>query len=107
MTKPAGEKLCAGFSAAELFPNRKLMYVHEIARVLSLSRRHVVDLCLEGEIEGTELAATPKRTAEAHWRISSAAFDEFIASRLSSRNRLTKRKAARLSDKTSARKVAR
>ena len=80
-----GDVALSAVSAAALFPGRLSLRVDEVARVLSISPNHVVDLLQSGELAGEDVArrgeATNAKTPRANWRVPVAAFDAFVARR--------------------------
>lgn len=70
-----------------VFPGRKTLYVFEVAKVLSISERHVVHLINEGSIGAVELPGRGKsKNSIARWTIPVSAYDDFLRKR-SSRSR--------------------
>ncbi len=45
-----GNLALAASKADKLFPGRTSLYVHEVAKALRVSARHIVNLIVEGEI---------------------------------------------------------
>jgi len=81
MSDPRPSSLAAsGLSAANLFPGRKTLYVHEVCKVLNISDGHARNLIEEGKLVAVNVAPGGSRR---HWRISVAALDSFLVANLS------------------------
>lgn len=61
-----------------LFPGRKMLYVHEVAARLCISKRHVVDLIDEGKLRAINISGDARR----HYRIPVEAYEAFLQSRI-------------------------
>ncbi len=77
-----GEQVLASLLSRNAFPGRSYLYVHEVAKALSITPQHVVRLILEGILHGTETNTESKRaTSRAHWKISLQHYDDFLRQR--------------------------
>lgn len=91
------ELALASVRAHALFPGRVTLYLHEVAKALSISERQVVDLIVCGDLlaigisanrgagkPSTEMtAAERQRVTRNHWRVPVSAFDAFVNARKS------------------------
>lgn len=55
-----------------------MLYVHEVAARLCISKRHVVDLIDEGKLRAINISGDARR----HYRIPVEAYEAFLQSRI-------------------------
>ena len=70
----------AALDPAVIFPGRATLYVHEAARILSVSRRHVTDLIEEGNLIAINVAGQ-NTSARKFWRIPVESLAAFLRKR--------------------------
>ncbi len=95
---PVQEELALSSVAAHrLFATRSTIYVHEVARALSISEQQVIDLIVSGDLVAINISAnrgagqpsaemTPearRRVSRTHWRVPVSAYDAFLGRRKS------------------------
>ncbi len=85
-----GEQALASLLSRNIFRGRSSLYVHEVAKALQVSARHIVNLIVEGEI-GARDTGSGKVTSQGRYRVGVDDWDDFIRRRVSSE--LLKRRA--------------
>ncbi len=78
-----GEQALASLLSRNIFRGRSSLYVHEVAKALQVSARHIVNLIVEGEI-GARDTGSGKVTSQERYRVGVDDWDDFIRRRASS-----------------------
>lgn len=68
----------ASIRASKLFPGRSTLYLHEVAKALSVSVAHIIDLIAEGKLSAVEITGKGNKSSREHWRVPVGDFDRFI-----------------------------
>jgi len=84
MAEASAEKSLLGMSAAELWPNRRLVTAAEAAAVLECTERHVLNLIALGQLGALDIStgancAPGTKARRQSIRIPAVAWDKFIA----------------------------
>jgi hypothetical protein len=74
-------KPLAGVLSSKLFPGRTTLFVHEVAKALSISAPQVIDLIAEGLLSAIEITGAGNKSRRQHWRIPASAYDEYLQRR--------------------------
>ena len=77
----------ASISTHTLFPGRQTLYTHEVARVLSCTERHVINLIEEFELTGGDRGmkgfsiarGADGKVPRGCWRVAVSDFDSYVA----------------------------
>ena len=70
--------------ASALFAGRTNLKLHEVAKALGCTARHVGDLIQEGKLGGIDVSGRPIKKGKAsaanirHWRVPVSAYEQFI-----------------------------